>query len=164
MPAVWLPAVSLSLEDESLLSEVTTSPPFPWPGAAEFSSGARLWNPSLAPSLDPQAPLCYGRALGSSQAKPDLKKQPDSQWQWGPRLWGRVLTLRLSTLWGEGTGLGEQGKACPWPHCVAGSSLIFKELSLGACSAWTESGIGAPWGQGWYLFSVLLVLLNARYF
>lgn len=94
MPAVWLPAVSLSLEDESLLSEVTTSPPFPWPGVAEFSSGAHLWNPSLAPSLDPQAPLGYGRALGSSQAKPDLKKQPDSQWQWGPRLWGRVLTLR----------------------------------------------------------------------
>lgn len=48
------------------------------------------------------------------------------------------------TLWGEGKGLGEQGGACRWPHCTAGSSLIFKELSLGPCSAWTESWNQSP--------------------
>lgn len=49
------------------------------------------------------------------------------------------------TFWGEGRGLGEQGRACRWPRCVAGSALIFKELSLGSCSAWTESWNWSPW-------------------
>lgn len=61
------------------MSEVTTSPPFPWPGAAKSSFAAGLGQPSLSPALCPRAPLGCGGALGSAQAKPDLEKQPESQ-------------------------------------------------------------------------------------
>lgn len=50
---------------------------------------------------------------------------------------------------------------------MAGRSLIFKELSLGPAQPGQRAGIGAPRGQGWYLFSIVspaecqMVLENA---
>lgn len=104
IPSLWLPPSSFSYHcgGSPSLSGGSVSPPFPWPGGTKSSFAAGLWNPSLSPSLYPQAPLRYGRALDSTQAKPDLKKQPDSQWLWGLRK--RPVADRIPRNGGENKG------------------------------------------------------------